>query len=96
MSVLRIIRTGGAEDDLDLKAVYRQAKQIIDRLFDLAAQNKIRLGPSVQRDAEATVSDGLAGVFQGLAGVFPRAFPIRGKGVALSGRQVLNVSMSVG
>lgn len=60
MSVLRVIRTGGEDDDLALVDVYRRAGALIERLYELHGEGRIRVGPSVQRDAEDTVSDGLA------------------------------------
>ncbi len=59
MNVLRVIRTGGEDEDLALADVYRRAQALSDKLFTMSEERRIRVGPSVKRNAEDTVSDGL-------------------------------------
>lgn len=59
MSTLRLIRTGGQEDDLPLREVYRETEQLLETLRDKAQRSQIRLGPSTRGPAEDVVSDGL-------------------------------------
>ncbi len=59
MSTLRIIRTGGVEDDLPLAEVYRCTEQLLITLRRLESQGKIRLGPSARGPVEDVVGDGL-------------------------------------
>lgn len=60
MSVLRVIRTGGAEDDLEVKDVYKRTAAVMEKLRHMSDDSRIRLGPSVRGSAEDVVSDALA------------------------------------
>ncbi|MCA9552986.1 MAG: 1-acyl-sn-glycerol-3-phosphate acyltransferase [Myxococcales bacterium] len=60
MSVLRILRTGGTEDDLELRSVYRETDRLLGELRALEQRGRIRLGTSLRASAEDVVSDALA------------------------------------
>jgi len=60
MTVLRLIRTGGTEDDLELRAVYHEVDRLLTALRGLQAQSKIRLSPKLSGSAEDVVADALA------------------------------------
>ena len=60
MSVLRLIRTGGEEDDLEIGIVYTEVQRLIEELKKLQAQKKIRLSTALSESAEDVVNDALA------------------------------------
>lgn len=59
MSTLRIIRTGGIDDDLALRDVLAELERLLDELRPMHDQGRIRLGPSARGPAEDVLSDGL-------------------------------------
>lgn len=59
MSTLRLIRTGGLDDDLPLSLVCREAERLLSELRELETRGRIRLGPSARGPAEDVISDGL-------------------------------------
>ncbi len=60
MNILRLLRTGGAEDDVLLTLVHKETDRLLGELRRLSAEGKIRLGPSLSGPAEDVVDDGLA------------------------------------
>lgn len=60
MSVLRLIRTGGEEDDLDVGTVYAETQRLLGELKALEAKRCIRLSPALSTSADEVVSDALA------------------------------------
>jgi glycerol-3-phosphate O-acyltransferase len=61
MSLLRLLRTGGAEDDLELVEVYRETDRLLSELRRMAAGRKIRLAAGLEASApEDVVADGLS------------------------------------
>lgn len=60
MTVLRLIRTGGDEDDLELRAVYRETERLLSELRALEGKRRIRLSTSLRASAEDVVADALA------------------------------------
>ena len=60
MTVLRLLRTGGTEDDLELRSVYRETERLLGELRGLEQAKKIRLSTSLRASAEDVVADALA------------------------------------
>jgi glycerol-3-phosphate O-acyltransferase len=60
MDVLRILRTGGEEEDLSLAAVYEAVDRVLEDLRQMAQRNAIQLGPSAMGSAEDVLHDALA------------------------------------
>lgn len=60
MSVLRLIRTGGEEDDLELREVYRETDRLLAELRVLQRKERIRISPTLANSAEDVVADALA------------------------------------
>jgi hypothetical protein len=57
---VRLLRAGGRQDDVELRAVYREVDRLLQRLRPLQQQGKVRLSPLLQRgSAEEVTSDGL-------------------------------------
>ena len=59
MSILRLIRTGGLDEDLPIYLVHQAADEILDQLVQLEKRSKIRRCPSAQGPADEVVHDGL-------------------------------------
>ena len=59
LSTLRLIRTGGDEDDLPLSMLYDEAERLLTVLRGLADRGRVRLGPSARGPADEVVADGL-------------------------------------
>ncbi|MBX2812488.1 MAG: 1-acyl-sn-glycerol-3-phosphate acyltransferase [Myxococcales bacterium] len=59
MSLLRLIRTGGVDDDLPISTVYQTANEILEKLIKLERTNRICRSPSSRGTAEAIIADGL-------------------------------------
>jgi glycerol-3-phosphate O-acyltransferase len=61
MTLLRLLRTGGAEDDLELAEVYRETDRLMSELRKMAVGQKIRLAAGLETMApEDVISDGLS------------------------------------
>ena len=60
MSVLRLLRTGGADDRLELATVYREADQLLEGIKALEQRGQIRRSPSLPTSAEEVLQDALA------------------------------------
>ena len=60
MDVLRVLRTGGRDDDLELADVYRATERLLSALKGRAEQGQLRLADSVRRPAEDVVTEALA------------------------------------
>jgi glycerol-3-phosphate O-acyltransferase len=60
MSVLRLLRTGGTEDDLELRSVYRETERLVGALRELAQQGRVRLSTALAGSAEDVVAHALA------------------------------------
>lgn len=61
MTLLRLLRTGGSEEDLELSAVYRETDRLLSDLRALAKEGRIRLDTLLENAApEDVVSDGLS------------------------------------
>ncbi len=59
-SLLRLLRTGGRDDDLPLRELYQEADRLIDYLRSQDQSGRIHLGPTANLSAEDVVSDALA------------------------------------
>lgn len=59
MSTLRIIRTGGVDDDLPLLELYQETERLLGELRGLEAKGQLRMGASTRGSADEVVSDGL-------------------------------------
>lgn len=60
LDTMRLIRTGGLEDDLELAAVYQETGRLLELLRDRRARGGIRLGSSVGGEADEVVATALA------------------------------------
>lgn len=61
MTLLRLLRTGGAEDDLELSAVYRETDRLLIELRKMAADRQIRLAEDLSGlGPEDVIADGLS------------------------------------
>lgn len=60
LDVLRLLRTGGSDEDLELSLVYREVERLLTELRAKAQRSEIRLGPSLTGDATEVVTDALA------------------------------------
>ena len=60
MDVLRVLRTGGLDDDLELAEVYRKTDRLLAELKDRAASGHLRLAEGLSKSAEDVVADALA------------------------------------
>lgn len=60
MDVLRVLRTGGQDDDIELSELYRATEGLLNELKARQAKNEIRLAPSLSKPAEDVVADALA------------------------------------
>jgi glycerol-3-phosphate O-acyltransferase len=60
MPLLRMLRTGGSEDDVALAAVVEEADRLLGRLRAIAKDGGVRLAPALESDPpEDVVADGL-------------------------------------
>lgn len=60
LDVLRLLRTGGSDEDLELSLVYREVERLLTELRSKANAGQIRLGPSLSGDAPSVTTDALA------------------------------------
>ncbi len=60
MDVLRIVRTGGADEDLPLSLVYAETDRVLHQIRELHNKGLIRIGPTAGSIAEDVVADALA------------------------------------
>lgn len=59
LDVLRLLRTGGNDDDLELMAVHREVDRLLGTLRTMAQNGQIRLSEALGGAADEVVSDGL-------------------------------------
>ncbi len=60
MDILRVLRTGGVGDDLELAAVYRATERLLDELKTRESRGELRLAKSAHKPADDVVADALA------------------------------------
>ena len=60
MDVLRVLRTGGRDDDLELAEVYRATERVLSEVKTRAAQGGLRMAATLDKPADDVVSDALA------------------------------------
>jgi glycerol-3-phosphate O-acyltransferase len=60
MDLLRIIRTGGADEDLPMSTIYAETDRVLHEVRELQRKGRILTGPTANSIAEDVVADALA------------------------------------